>query len=103
MADESTPLSDEERAELEALRAEQAKRDEAERAARERAELERLRAQQAQAAHDAAEDARIAQIKEKTHDFVEPDEEYRMPLMQKVVLIVLAVVVAIFVAEAILR
>lgn len=42
---DSTPLSDDERAELEALRAEKARREEAERARRERAELEALRAE----------------------------------------------------------
>lgn len=51
MADhQAVPLSDDERAELEALRAEKAARDEAERARRERAELEALRAE-ADAAH----------------------------------------------------
>ncbi|MBM6689094.1 hypothetical protein H6A35_09510 [Collinsella tanakaei] len=46
MADQnSTPLTDEERAELEALRAEKAAREEAERARKERAELEALRAE----------------------------------------------------------
>lgn len=42
---DSTPLSDDERAELEALRAEKARREEAERARRDRAELEALRAE----------------------------------------------------------
>ena len=46
MADQnSAPLTDEERAELEALRAEKAAREEAERARKERAELEALRAE----------------------------------------------------------
>ena len=40
---EAMPLTDEERAELEQLRAEKAAREEAERARRERAELEELR------------------------------------------------------------
>ena len=39
---ENTPLSDEERSELERLRAEKAAREEAQASARERAELERL-------------------------------------------------------------
>lgn len=100
MADETTPLTDEERSELEALRAEKEKREASAKAAKERTELERLRAQQARAEHDAAEDARIREIKEKTRDFVEPDDDYKMPLMQKIVLIVLAVIVIIFVVEA---
>lgn len=45
MTDQNTPLTDEERAELEALRAEKARREEEERARRERAELEALRAE----------------------------------------------------------
>lgn len=46
MADgDARPLTDEERAELEALRAEKAHREEQERARRERAELEALRAE----------------------------------------------------------
>lgn len=43
---EASPLSDDERAELEALRAEKARREEEERARQERAELEALRAEQ---------------------------------------------------------
>lgn len=49
MTDQNTPLSDEERAELEALRAEKARREEEERTRKERAELEALRAEQAAA------------------------------------------------------
>lgn len=49
MTDQNTPLSDGERAELEALRAEKARREEEERACKERAELEALRAEQAAA------------------------------------------------------
>lgn len=49
MTDQNTPLSDEERAELKALRAEKARREEEERARKERAELEALRAEQAAA------------------------------------------------------
>ena len=56
MADNDTaPLSDEERAELEALRAEKAAREQAERARRERAELEALRAERAASEEGAAE------------------------------------------------
>ena len=46
---EASPLSDDERAELEALRAEKARREEDERARQERAELEALRAEQQRA------------------------------------------------------
>lgn len=46
---EASPLSDDERAELEALRAEKARREEEERARQERAELEALRAERQRA------------------------------------------------------
>ena len=49
MTDQNAPLSAEERAELEALRAEKARREEEELARRERAELEALRAERAAA------------------------------------------------------
>ena len=46
---EASPLSDDERAELEALRAEKTRREEEERTRQERAELEALRAEQQRA------------------------------------------------------
>ena len=52
MADEARPLSDDERAELEALRAEKAARLQREQDARERAELEALRAEQKAQRHE---------------------------------------------------
>ncbi|MBM6906689.1 hypothetical protein H6A29_10720 [Collinsella tanakaei] len=62
MADQnSTPLTDEERAELEALRAEKAAREEVERARKERAELEALRAESKKA--EQAESAPAPQLK----------------------------------------
>lgn len=115
MAQEAQPLSDDERAELEALRAEKAAREQREQAARERAELEALRAEQAretpgqkqaaaapapapaQAARkaDAAEVQRIKEARARGAQLMEPDDDLRMPLGQKVVLAVLAVLVAI--------
>ena len=100
MADEVRPLSDEERAELEALRAEKAAREERERVARERAELEALRSESAQqrqpakreaaatAARAAAaeEDRRIREQRERGAKLMEPDDDLRMPLGQKLVL-----------------
>ena len=50
MSQQNAPLTDDERAELEALRAEKARREEEARAARERAELEELRREIAQEA-----------------------------------------------------
>lgn len=101
MADEALPLTDDERAELEALRAEKA--------ARERAELEELRASHTAAAQPAtqaaprpqsapsAEDQRIREARERGSKLMEPDDDLRMPLGQKIVLAVLAVVVVIIV------
>lgn len=67
MADQnSTPLTDEERAELEALRAEKAAREEAERARKERAELEALRAESKKAEQAESAPAPAPQPKRQT-------------------------------------
>ncbi len=102
MADEASPLTDDERAELEALRAE--------RAARERAELEALRAERETAARQEAaaqqsaaraqrasaeEDRRIREARERGAKLMEPDDDLRMPLGQKITLAVLALGVLI--------
>ena len=122
MAQQSAPLSDEERAELEALRAERAAREAAEQAARERAELEALRAehQAAQAAQPQSatpspaprsacrapsqeeldEDRRIAEARARGTRLMEPDDDLAMPLGQKIVLAVLALIVIIIVVMA---
>lgn len=110
MAEEARPLSDEERAELEALRAEKAAREERERAARERAELEELRAQRSNATKTSdraaaerarreatAEDLRIREARERGAKLMEPDDDLRMPVGQKIVLAVLALLVGIVV------
>ena len=117
MSDDIQPLSDDERAELEALRAEKAAREERERAVRGRAELEELRRQrdaaasQAQAqrqapsrqaaasarAAEAAEDRHIREARERGARLMEPDEDLRMPVGQKLVLGVIALLVAIIV------
>lgn len=59
---EASPLSDDERAELEALRAEKARREEEERARQERAELEALRADAAKT-REAERPAQVASAK----------------------------------------
>ncbi|MBP3894313.1 MAG: hypothetical protein J6D34_09770 [Atopobiaceae bacterium] len=115
MADDVLPLSSEERAELEALRAEKAAREERERAARERAELEALRAESTERAdavasqrtrptagrqprrQSNAEDLRVREARERGAKLMEPDDDLRMPLGQKVVLGVLALLVIIVV------
>ena len=89
MAYEDVSLSDAERAELEALRAD--RRQEAARARRQEA---------AQAT--AAEDRRIAEARARGSRLMEPDDDLRMPLGQKIVLGVLALLVAIVVAMTVL-
>ena len=82
MADQNNSLTDQERAELEQLRAEKAARQEQEAAQRERAELEQLRAEKVQQAQRAAEDAQLEQARQR----MEPDDDLRMPVAQKIVL-----------------
>ena len=111
MADQNQALSDSERAELEALRAEKAAREQEAKAAAERAELEALRAEKAaaeraaqaraaeaqasaaQAQASAAEDTRIAEVRERNRQLMEPDDDLNMPIAQKIVLAVLALFV----------
>lgn len=92
---ENTPISDEERSELEKLRAEKAARDKAQEAARERAELERLKAEKAAREKDAAEQRRIAEAREKGRQLMEPDDDdLRMPKGQKIVIAAIVVAAA---------
>lgn len=91
MAD--APLTDEERAELERLRAEKAARDQAARDAAQKAELESLRAEQA----EAEQMARDAERRERAREYMEPDDDLKMPIGQKLVLLALAIIVAVFV------
>lgn len=92
-------LTDEERAELESLRAEKAAREESARLAAERAELEALR--QEQAAAEAAEarakaeaDAAAARAAdaERARQMMEPDDDLKMAPGQKMVFIAIIVV-----------
>ena len=97
MADEQAPLTDEERAELERLRAEKAARENAARAAAQKAELERLRTEQAEADADARDAAR----RERAREYMEPDEDLKMPLAQKLVLLFVALLIAWFVVQVV--
>lgn len=93
-------LSDEERAELEQLRAEKAAREKAQAEAAQRAELEQLRAEQARSQAEAAEAARIAAERERGRKLMEPDEDdedVKMPVGQKIVLGVIALVAVVMV------
>ena len=94
MADEQAPLTDEERAELERLRAEKAARENAAQAATQKAELERLRA-------EADADARDAARRERAREYMEPDEDLKMPLAQKLVLLFVALLIAWFVVQVV--
>ena len=90
MADEQAPLTDEERAE-------KAARENAAQAAAQKAELERLRAEQAEADANARDAAR----RERAREYMEPDEDLKMPLAQKLVLLFVALLIAWFVVQVV--
>ena len=94
MADE-TPLTDEEREELRRLRAEKAARERAQADAAQKAE--RLRVEKAEAERDALD----AQRRERAREYMEPDDDLKMPVGQKIVLLALAVIVALFVISVV--
>lgn len=84
---EDTGLSDQERAELEALRAEKAAREKASQAQAERAELERLRAQRNADQAERAQMERDAAARERGRKLMEPDDDdLTMSVGQKVVI-----------------
>lgn len=97
MPTSDAPLSDEERAELEALRAERAEREAQEQARRERAELARLKAERERLHRESAQDARDREIRERNAKLMEPDKDLNMPLGQKIVLAGIAAVVVLIV------
>ena len=101
MADD-TGLTDEERAELEQLRAEKAARQQAEKDAAERAELERLRAQRAADEAERAARTRDEQALARARALMEPDDDLRMPLGQKIVILAIVGVAAVWLAVTIL-
>ncbi len=101
MADHAR-LTDEERAELEQLRAEKAARQQAEKDAAERAELERLRAQRAEAQAAREADLRTAEALERGRKLMEPDDDLRMPLGQKIVILAIVGVAAVWLAVTVL-
>ena len=122
MADSQTaPLTDEERAELEELRAEKARREEEERARRERAELEALRAERDAAAQPEAQPASAPRRKpapapepvppaEKTFgqrmvttDATDDDGVPAMPPAQKLILLVGAAIIVAFIVWSFIR
>ena len=101
MADE---LTEAERAELEQLRAEKAAQQEAAQAARDRAELQRLKEERALAAREAEAIKREAALREQGRKFMEPDEDdLNMPMGQKIVLAVIALLVLMIVVSHFLK
>ena len=124
MADSQTaPLTDEERAELEELRAEKARREEEERTRRERAELEALRAERDAAARAEAQPAPQPAPRRKpapapepvppaektfgqrmvTTDATDDDGVPAMPPAQKLILLVGAAIIVAFVVWSFIR
>ncbi|MEY8436859.1 hypothetical protein AAK967_03825 [Atopobiaceae bacterium 24-176] len=86
MSDTPNSLSDQERAELEQLRAEKRRREADAQAERERAELRELRAEQ-----EAHERHRASlEREERARKRMEPGDDLSMPLAQKVVLAICA-------------
>ena len=104
MSDTDTPLSDDERAELEALRQAKREADEAQRERAERAELENLRKAQKYAKEDAEYYAEKERRKEERRRARENpdyglDDLEPMPTKQKVVIgviLVMAVVLVVY-------
>lgn len=104
-------LTQAEREELEQLRAEKAAREAAAAQAAERAELEALRAEKANAAAQAASQARAqreaaqeAADLERARQLMEPDEDdLKMPLGQKVVILAVFGIAVVFVLLNVLR
>ena len=93
MSENTQVLSAEERAELEQLRAEKAAREQAARDRAERAELERLKAERDRKRAEAEKDAHARELRERNAKLMEPDDDLRMPVGQKVVLAVVFVAV----------
>lgn len=92
---EDRGLSEEERAELEALRAEKARRERAERDAAERAELERLRRQRRAEEAEREAAARDAEARARGRKMMEPDsDDLRMAPGQKLVIAAVVVLAA---------
>ena len=93
MSEPTSGLSDDERAELEQLRREKAARERAESDARERAELERLRKERQELDSEAEAERRIEAARQR----MEPGEDLRMPVAQRIIVIACCVLLAVFV------
>ena len=95
---DTNALTDDERAELEALRAEKAKRERARAAAAERAELEALKAEAARTQSEAEHDRAIAEARERGRKMMEPDEDdLSMPIGQKIAIFAVIGIALVFI------
>ena len=95
---DTNALTDDERAELEALRAEKAKREQARAAAAERAELEALKAKAARTQSEAEHDRAIAEARERGRKMMEPDEDdLSMPIGQTIVIFAVIGIALVFI------
>ena len=91
---DTNALTDDERAELEALRAEKAKREQAQA----RAELEALKAEAARTKSEAEHDRAIAEARERGRKMMEPDEDdLAMPIGQKIVILAVVGIAIVFI------
>ena len=89
-------LTEAERAELEQLRAEKAAREEAEKAKKELSSAKQTELKtKVQSLAEADADARDAARRERAREYMEPDEDLKMPAGQKMVLGVIALVVVV--------
>ena len=104
-------LTSEERQELEQLRAEKAQAEARKIAEAERRELEKLRGEKEKAIHDEEElrqkaleeveqAKRIAEIRKKNREFMEPDEDLHMAQGQKITLAIIALLVLLVVIKS---
>lgn len=98
MSEPTQGLSDAERKELDELRREKAARQEAEAVAKERAELERLRREKQELDSEAEAERRIEVARQR----MEPGDDLRMPMAQKIILGICVVLIVVFVLYMIL-
>ncbi len=103
MPDTTPALTDGERAELESLRAEKAKRDQARASAAERSELEALKAEAARTQADIERDRAAAEARERGRRIMEPDEDdLSMPIGQKIVILAVIGIALAFILMTVL-
>lgn len=94
---DAKPLTDDERRELEELRAQKRAREDAERAVRERRELELLRSEQSRTSMAPSMPAREQAARERGRRLMEPGDDLSMPVGQKMVLVAVFLIVIGFV------